>query len=90
MDVEPLPALRDSDDAGTTPSPASLIHAERACHSDPRLRMCQKVLRSGREREREIQKMLERGSVSVLCKSLSNNVFLYLRKQLNLMWPRTH
>lgn len=51
VDVEMLLALRGSDDAAT-PSPASLIHAERACHSDPRLCMCQKILRSGRKREK--------------------------------------
>lgn len=45
-------ARRGSDDADT-PSSASLIHAERACHSDPSLCMCQKILRSGREPEVE-------------------------------------
>lgn len=44
-------ARRGSDDADT-PSSASLIHAERACHSDPSLCMCQKILRSGRESQK--------------------------------------
>ncbi len=42
-------ALRGRHDADT-PFPASLIHAERACHSDPRLCMCQNILRSEKDR----------------------------------------
>lgn len=46
IDVELLLALRGSDDADT-PSPASLIHAERASHSDPGLCVCPKNLPFG-------------------------------------------
>lgn len=44
--------LRGSDDAEPPAPAASLIHAERACHSDARFSMCQKILCSGKEREK--------------------------------------